>query len=67
MQLPENIRRRSCIFHVVAPYQSKAFSLLSLREQLGNLLSLCRVIAGARDILQKFENLKNQHEWDFNL
>jgi hypothetical protein len=31
-------------------------------EQLGNLLSLCREIAGARDILQKFENLKKQHE-----
>jgi hypothetical protein len=28
----------------------------------GNLLSLCREIAGARDILQKFENLKKQHE-----
>jgi hypothetical protein len=27
-------------------------------EQLGNLLPLCREIAGARDILQKFENLK---------
>jgi hypothetical protein len=27
-------------------------------QQLGNLLSLCREIAGARDILQKFENLK---------
>ena len=32
------------------------------KEQLGNLLSLCREIAGARDILQKFENLKKQHE-----
>ena len=31
-------------------------------EQLGNLLSLCREIAGARDILQKFEYLKKQHE-----
>ena len=31
-------------------------------KQLGNLLSLCREIAGARDILQKFENLKKQHE-----
>jgi hypothetical protein len=31
-------------------------------EQLGNLLLLCREIAGARDILQKFENLKKQHE-----
>jgi hypothetical protein len=31
-------------------------------QQLGNLLSLCREIAGARDILQKFENLKKQHE-----
>ena len=29
------------------------------KQQLGNLLSLCREIAGARDILQKFENLKN--------
>ena len=29
-------------------------------KQLGNLLSLCREIAGARDILQKFENLKKQ-------
>ena len=28
-------------------------------QQLGNLLSLSREIAGARDILQKFENLKN--------
>ena len=36
-------------------------------EQLGNLLSLCREIAGARDILQKFENLKKQHERNFNL
>jgi hypothetical protein len=36
-------------------------------KQLGNLLSLCREIAGARDILQKFENLKKQHEWNFNL
>ena len=36
-------------------------------EQLGNLLSLCREIAGARDILQKFENFKKQHEWNFNL
>jgi hypothetical protein len=32
------------------------------RQQLGNLLSLCREIAGARDILQKFENLKKQHQ-----
>jgi hypothetical protein len=31
-------------------------------EQLGNLLPLCREIAGARDILQKFENLKKQDE-----
>jgi hypothetical protein len=31
-------------------------------QQLGNLLSLCREIAGACDILQKFENLKKQHE-----
>jgi hypothetical protein len=38
-----------------------------LWQQLGNLLSLCREIAGARDILQKFENLKKQHEWNFNL
>jgi hypothetical protein len=37
------------------------------KQQLGNLLSLCREIAGARDILQKFENLKKQHEWNFNL
>ena len=37
------------------------------RKQLGNLLSLCREIAGARDILQKFENLKKQREWNFNL
>jgi hypothetical protein len=36
-------------------------------QQLGNLLSLYREIAGARDILQKFENLKKQHEWNFNL
>jgi hypothetical protein len=36
------------------------------KEQLGNLLLLCREIAGARDILQKFENLKKQHEWNFN-
>ena len=36
-------------------------------KQQGNLLSLCREIAGARDILQKFENLKKQHEWNFNL
>jgi hypothetical protein len=31
-------------------------------QQLGNLLSLCREIAGARDFLQKFENLKKQHQ-----
>jgi hypothetical protein len=31
------------------------------------LLSLCREIAGARDILLKFENLKKQHKWNFNL
>jgi hypothetical protein len=37
-------------------------SSLTIQEQLGNLLSLCREIAGARDILQKFENLKKQHE-----
>ena len=36
--------------------------LLHSKKQLGNLLSLCREIAGARDILQKFENLKKQHE-----
>jgi hypothetical protein len=41
--------------------------ILAVYEQLGNLLSLCREIAGARDILQKFENLKKQHEWNFNL
>ena len=35
---------------------------ISMVQQLGNLLSLCREIAGARDILQKFENLKKQHE-----
>jgi hypothetical protein len=40
---------------------------LSHYKQQGNLLSLCREIAGARDILQKFENLKKQHEWNFNL
>ena len=40
---------------------------IGLWQQLGNLLSLCREIAGARDILQKFENLKKQHEWNFNL
>jgi hypothetical protein len=34
-------------------------------EQLGNLLSLCREMASARDILQKFENLKKQHELNF--
>ena len=38
------------------------FGLWRAAEQLGNLLSLCREIAGARDILQKFENLKKQHE-----
>ena len=36
--------------------------ILCCSEQLGNLLSLCREIAGARDILQKFEYLKKQHE-----
>jgi hypothetical protein len=36
--------------------------ILVLAEQLGNLLSLCREIAGARDILLKFENLKKQHK-----
>jgi hypothetical protein len=36
---------------------SDGTNLLSFEfEQLGNLLSLCREIAGARDILQKFEN-----------
>jgi hypothetical protein len=28
------------------------------QQQLGNLLPLCREIASARDILQKFENLR---------
>ena len=36
-------------------------------EQLGNLLSLCREIAGARDILQKFENLKKTTRVEFQL
>jgi hypothetical protein len=40
--------------------------ILTSWKQLGNLLSLCREIAGARDILQKIENLKKQHEWNFN-
>jgi hypothetical protein len=43
------------------------FPSCSHAQQLGNLLSLYREIAGARDILQKFENLKKQHEWNFNL
>jgi hypothetical protein len=30
-------------------------------KQLGNLLSLCREIAGARDILQKFENFEKNN------
>jgi hypothetical protein len=52
-------------FSVSIPFwESKFFRTY---QQLGNLLSLCRVIAGARDILQKFENLKKQHEWNFNL
>jgi hypothetical protein len=42
-------------------------ALIFPSQQLGNLLSLCREIAGARDILQKIENLKKQHEWNFNL
>jgi hypothetical protein len=41
--------------------------ILHYKQQLGNLLPLCREIAGARDILQKFENLKKQHEWNFNV
>jgi hypothetical protein len=40
-----------------AKYQSS-----TLYKELGNLLPLCREIAGARDILQKFENLKKQDE-----
>ena len=42
-------------------------TMFTWEEQLGNLLPLCREIAGARDILQKFENLKKQDEWNFNL
>ena len=50
------------------PLQNEIFVLADFAsKQLGNLLSLCREIAGARDILQKFENLKKQHEWNFNL
>ena len=33
----------------------------------GKFVVAGREIAGARDILQKFENLKKQHEWNFNL
>jgi hypothetical protein len=36
--------------------------LMMNKQQLGKLLLLCREIAGARDILQKFENLKKLHE-----
>ena len=36
-------------------------------KELGNLLSLCREIAGARDILQKFENLKKTTRVEFQL
>jgi uncharacterized protein Yka (UPF0111/DUF47 family) len=56
---------KSIILHAStsALYTSIARSdILSIYEQLGNLLSLCREIAGARDILQKFENLKKQHK-----
>jgi hypothetical protein len=56
-------RRQSIKLHAStsALYTSIARSE-SILQQLGNLLSLCREIAGARDILQKFENLKKQHE-----
>jgi hypothetical protein len=30
-------------------------NISQVEQQLGNLLSMCRDIAGARDILQKFE------------
>jgi hypothetical protein len=43
-------------------YVAPLFVFWSQIEQLGNLLPLFREIAGARDILQKFENLKKQHE-----
>ena len=36
-------------------------------KQQGNLLPLCREIAGARDILQKFENLKKTRRVKFQL
>jgi hypothetical protein len=59
-----NIFRR--LFSLKAVFHQAEFSARSeislCLEQLGNLLSLCREIAGARDILQKFENLKKQHE-----
>jgi hypothetical protein len=47
--------RFPCYFLV--NFISLHFSLASYAasKQLGNLLSLCREIAGARDILQKFE------------
>ena len=49
------------VMNVLNTFENKLFSF-TVSEQLGNLLSLCREIAGARDILQKFENLKKQHE-----
>jgi hypothetical protein len=36
-------------------------------EQLGNLLSLCREIAGARHILQKFEKFEKTTRVKFRL
>jgi hypothetical protein len=43
-------------------------NLLSLVSKLlGNLLPLCREITGARDILQKFENLKKTRQVKFQL
>jgi hypothetical protein len=49
------------VMNVLNTFENKLFSF-TVSEQLGNLLSLCREIAGANGILQKFENLKKQHE-----
>jgi hypothetical protein len=50
------------LYFLSISFQKGFPGIFPAREQLGNLLSLCREIAGARDILQKFENLKKQHE-----
>jgi hypothetical protein len=63
-KISKNVKIEKCNNRKIEKCKNRKYSK---NEQLGNLLSLCREIAGARDILQKFENLKKQHEWNFNL